>query len=136
MSLAIDKNNKVSSVNARAIISLSRNSSQGSYAEITGTSYTVAGDELVLFINGAGVPATFTLTLPSASRANYGRNLFVVQRGSTKAIDASPQIIDVDQNANGSTTQTALLGTTPGHWVHLVSNGANWVAVSKAVAAP
>ena len=134
MSLAIDKNNKVSSVNARAIISLPRNSSQGSYAEITGSSYTVT-DELVLFINGSGVPATFTLTLPSAS-ANYGRNLFVVQRGSTKAIDASPQIIDVDQNPNGGTAQTALLGVTPGHWAHLVSNGSYWVAVSKAVAAP
>ncbi len=136
MSLAIDKNNKVSSVNARAIISLSRNSSQGSYAEITGATYTVAGDELVLFINGSGAPTTFTLTLPSASGANYGRNLFVVQRGSTKAIDASPQIIDVDQNANGSTAQTTLLGATAGHWAHLVSNGSYWVVVSKAVAAP
>lgn len=134
MSLAIDKNNKVSSVNTRAIISLSRNSSQASYAEITGTSYT-AGDELVLFINGSG---TFTLTLPSASGANYGRNLFVVQRSGTNVINvaSATPIIDVDQNANGSTTQTALLGATAGHWVHLVSNGTNWVAVSKAVAAP
>jgi hypothetical protein len=130
MSLVINNNN-ISSVDAKGLIALQRNSSQLSHAVLTGTSYTV-GDELVLFINGSGA---FTLTLPSAS-TNAGRNLFVVQRSGTNAISASPQIIDIDQDANGTSTQAALLAATAGHWAHLVSNGTYWVVVSKANASP
>ena len=126
MSLVINNNN-ISSVDAKGLIALQRNSSQLSYASLTGTSYTVA-DELVLFIGGSG---PFTLTLPSAS-TNAGRNLFVVQRSATNAISASPQIIDIDQDANGSTTQAGLLDAVAGRWAHLVSNGTYWVVVSKA----
>ena len=130
MSLAIEKN-EISSVNAKGLIALQRNSSQLSHAVLTGTSYTV-GDELVLFINGSGA---FTLTLPSAS-TNAGRNLFVVQRSGANAISTSPNIIDIDQDANGSTTQAGLLDAVAGRWAHLVSNGTYWVVVSKANALP
>ena len=130
MSLVINNNN-ISSVDAKGLLALQRNSSQLSYASLTGTSYTVA-DELVLFIGGSGA---FTLTLPSAS-TNAGRNLFVVQRSSTNAISTSPNIIDIDQDANGSTTQSGLLDAVVGRWAHLVSNGTYWVVVSKANALP
>ena len=130
MSLVINNNN-ISSVDAKGLLALQRNSSQLSYASLTGTSYTVA-DELVLFIGGSGA---FTLTLPSAS-TNAGRNLFVVQRSGTNAISATPQIIDIDQDANGTSTQSGLLAATAGHWAHLVSNGTYWVVVSKANASP
>jgi len=130
MSLVINNNN-ISSVDAKGLIALSKQSYQSSFAVLGNTSYTVA-DELVLFINGSGA---FTLTLPSAS-TNAGRNLFVVQRSGTNAISASPQIIDIDQDANGSTTQAALLDAVAGRWAHLVSNGTYWVVVSKANAAP
>ena len=130
MSLVINNNN-ISSVDAKGLIALQRNSSQSSFAVLTGTSYTV-GDELVLFINGSGA---FTLTLPSAS-TNAGRNLFVVQRSGANAISTSPNIIDIDQDANGTSTQSGLLAATAGHWAHLVSNGTYWVVVSKANASP
>lgn len=130
MSLVID-NNKLSPSALKGITSLSKSSNQASYTVLTGTSYTVA-DELVLFINGSGA---FTLTLPSAS-SNAGRNLFVVQRSGTNAISTSPNIIDIDADANGAVTQTGLLPAVAGTWAHLVSNGTNWVVVAKPVVAP
>ena len=134
MSFAIDKNNKVSFTNAKNLILFSKNkySSQTSYDIIGNTSYTVGNNDLVLFISGSNV---FTLTLPDAT-TNYGRNLFVVQRSNTNKISTSPNYIDVDQDANGSTTQADLLPGTIGNWAHLVSNGSKWVAISKNSALP
>lgn len=137
MSLAI-QNNKINLTDAKGLISFSdiKNSSQSSYAVKTDVTYTV-GDELVLFINGgtSGTPSV-TLTLPSPNLW-FGRNLFVVQRSSSYPINVQAStFIDVDQDANGTSTQTGLLPLGSGGWVHLVSNGRYWVAVSKSTALP
>ena len=134
MSLTI-QSNKINSTDAKGLISFSdiKNSSQSSYAVKVGLTYTVAADELVLFINGS--TPSFTLTLPSPNLC-FGRNLFVVQRAAYPINVQASTFIDIEEDANGTTTQTGLLPAGNGGWVHLVSNGKYWVAVSKSTASP
>jgi|LakMenE18May11ns_1017448.scaffolds.fasta_scaffold9722504_2 hypothetical protein len=107
-----------------------RYSNQNSYANVAAT-YTVLPNEKFIFCNVAT-----TLTLPSAA-LNQGRNLIIVQRAAFLVSSASSNFIDIENNPNAATptTQTGLISAA-GSWVHIVSNGAFWVAVSKSVVAP
>lgn len=129
MSLSIE--NKVTLNVARAVDLASKRSAQVSFADITDATFTVT-DQLVVFVNrGDGC----ALTLPAPT---VGRNLFVVNRvaGAGTVTVPAGVYIDIEADANGSTTQTGLLPATSGSWVHLLGNGSYWVAVAKPVVAP
>jgi hypothetical protein len=137
-------NDRASSTSLKSIASASKISTQANYTVITGTSYEVKSDEVFLIVSVSTVttPATHTtLTLPSAA-SSAGRDLIIVNRANTNTNllkSSISNIVDIenDPNVASPTTQADILPcVTGGTWVHLVSDGRNWVAVAKNVAAP
>ena len=122
-------------VNTNAISNLLINSGQGNYSDVTSNSYAVLSDQQYVFCNLVSA-GTVTLSLPSAS-VNYGKDLFIVSRNVNTSVSSSvANVIDIE-NDNASTPVTGILsGTGAPAWVHLVSNGLNWIAVSKNKLAP
>jgi|688.fasta_scaffold00008_170 hypothetical protein len=85
--------------------------------------------------SGAGV---INLVLPSAAPA--GKNLFIVNRTGTPTVSSQSAAgtnlaavidIEVDPNVLPAVPQVGILPAVASSWVHLVSNGTYWVAVSK-----
>lgn len=101
-----------------------KNSTQVSYDALTAATATVPSDSLVVF---CAPTAAQTLTLPSAS-SQSGRDLIVVNRVSQVITSASSNVVNIQDAA---TAGTALLPSGAGKWVHLLSNGVYWVAISK-----
>ncbi len=92
-------------------------------------------DASYVFCNAAGA---INLVLPSA--APSGKNLFIVNRTTSGAVTSQSASgtnlavvidIEVDPNVLPAVPQAGILPATAGSWVHLVSNGTYWVAVSK-----
>ena len=119
-------------------------SKQDSYAVLTtATTPQVLSNETVFVFCNNSSSGVINLVLPSLSPA--GKNLFIVTRNAfavssqTAAGVANSVIIDIENNPNATTPilqNTILPISTAGAWVHLVSNGTYWVAVSKSVLLP
>lgn len=116
-----------------------RLSDQSSYADITTVTTPQVLSQDVVFVYCNAAAGTFNLVLPNPL---VGRDLFIVTR-STAAVSsqnssgvAISNIIDVENDPNGSTSQATILPATAGAWVHLVGNGRFWVAVAKSVLLP
>jgi len=117
------------------------NQSVSSYADITTvtTPQLVPNDAVFVFCNAAA--GTFNLVLPQPL---VGRDLFVVTRQGAAVSSqnssgvALSNIVDIenDPNASSPTTQSTILTSTGGAWVHLVGNGKHWVAVAKSLLLP
>ncbi len=123
--------NNVDSVALNAEAFVPKSLAQPDFSVKAGDYTVVPGDVVVIF------SAAATITLPVPGPENAGRSLIVLTRGSNAiATSASVPYVDVDVDPTSGSTQTTLLSATGGNWVHLMSNGNRWVAISKNVATP
>lgn len=92
----------------------------GRFSPVTKTSsFTVGDAENWLICNGAGA---ITVTMPSASGPNAGREIMIKTVAAQAVNSASSNVIPLAGGAAG----TAILAATAGKWATLVSNGTNW----------
>jgi hypothetical protein len=100
-------------------------------------------DASYVFCSAASA-GTINLVLPSAAPA--GKNLFIVNRNAFASPIVSQSAagtnlavvidIEVDPNVLPAVPQSGILPATASSWVHLLSNGTYWVAVSKSALLP
>jgi hypothetical protein len=102
--------------------------SQGSFtqvertigAAITANTYTVGVADTHLIFNNAS--QTCTVTLPTASAANKGRELVLRTTAAFTVVSAGSNVVP----AIGGSATTAILAATAGKWACLVSDGTAW----------
>lgn len=121
-------NNDVDVSSLNSLVLQNRYSNQASYSNVP-SSYTVQDSDKFVFCSGA----TTTLTLPTPSLSNLGRDLVVAVRTAHAVNSVSQVIVDVENDPNGAspTPQFSVLPAIAGAWTHLVSNGSYWVSVAK-----
>lgn len=89
---------------------------------ISATTYAVGtSDNFLICTNASGC----TVTLPSASGAT-GRVLTLKTTGGGAVTSASSNVVPLA----GGSAATAILASTAGKWVTLVSDGSHWVAMA------
>jgi len=94
-------------------------------APITKTSaYTAQVIDYSIIFNSA---SSITLTLPAAS-ANKGKEYYIKSINAGGVISASSNVVP----RTSATAGTAILATTAGSWVHLQSDGTNWIILAGA----
>ena len=89
------------------------------------TSFPVNNIDTYLFCNGVGI----TVSLPSPS-LNLSRNLIFSNRSANQVL-SNLNIQYIDSTTGTILTTTTLLPSTTGSWCQIVSDGNNWIMISK-----